>query len=162
VGKKDLGKKAVRPKHIKNRAVKTKHIRDGAVTGDKLSDNAKPAKTAVGTLNELQLLDTTDKIITSVSVEAPAAGVVTVFASWYFTGNTTMTTRVYCSITPGTTVDFEQNTTAKPEPIEPIPASAHRSFPVSAGSHTYNLVCFSDTTAYVQKAAISGIYTPGG
>jgi hypothetical protein len=78
VGKKDLGKKAVRGKHIKPGQITSAHIGKGAVAPAALSDAAKPSGAdASETVVDTDLSPAaTDIVLQSVTLTAPGPGMV--------------------------------------------------------------------------------------
>ena len=83
VGKKDLGKKAVRKKHIKKNAIRGKHIRSNAIGGAKLGADAKPAAASgVSSSSSVALTSNTPATILADTIALKTAGALHVTASW--------------------------------------------------------------------------------
>jgi len=175
VGKKDLGKKSVRKKAIDRNAVARKHIRANAVNSGKIangtvapSDLAATAKPSGGNYSggdQDALLTSTAQTVRSVTVTAPADGLVVVNASGYVAASTTaVATIVRCSLTTGTGLDFNNLIFIKIDAsvLEESDAfAATRGFPVSAGATTFNLVCDEFAgNAGLYDSQMTAIYVP--
>jgi len=111
--------------------------------------------------NQVVTLDSIDAIIRSVTINAPTDGVVIVNASGYFQAASEKPS-CRCSITIGTTIDTDSLTVSGDiSDTQRGPFAGTRGFNVSAGSHTYNLVCdlFSGS-ANIRNTHLTAMYFP--
>ena len=162
VGKKDLGKQAVRGKHIKENAVASTHILDGGVAPADLAATAKPAG-GDGTAGDQSIaLTSTAQVVRSVVVAAPVAGFAVVTA----TGSTVAVGSglAACSLSLDTAVDPAHQIVAGHTGAalnSYIPFALTRLFPVPQGNTTVRLVCReSSGTSVVEDSAMSAIFVP--
>jgi hypothetical protein len=175
VGKKDLGKKAVKSKHIKNGQVKTKDLRDGAATTDKIGDSAvttdKIGNAAVTTDKIGNGAITLEKIDPAVPLGGAESGaefvggeqaVVLTAADTVFrtvdisapglgvaivnaSGYFSGDGTARCSITTGTSLDFTHLIIADTLNANYMAFAGTRGFDVPVGTTTFNLVCDAAT-----------------
>jgi hypothetical protein len=175
VGKKDIGKKAVKSRHIKNGSVKGKDLKDatvetsklsdGAVTADKLATGAKPTGYAETNRDgEQPPLSTTASAVVSVSLNAPTDGYayVTGEGLFHFLG---AANAAACNVTPGTTHSFDiggggSGNNASENAY--MGYSGTRVYPVVAGANTFNLVCLTMNAEDVTmiNPRISALFVP--
>ncbi|MBN1580409.1 MAG: hypothetical protein JXA89_06875 [Anaerolineae bacterium] len=113
-------------------------------------------------------LTTTDKIVRSVVIDAPAPGIVIVNASGFADFNGSDLDAISCSITPETTVDtnyqmLSSDFGATSSTSQLAPFALTRGFDVSSGTYTYNLVCKLGTASSLVEAQdtnINAIFIP--
>ena len=179
VGDKDIGKKAVKPKHLKPKAIKSKHIRDnaiqsqhiapdavdstrikdGTVEADDLAASAKP--TGVDWADGDQDLDLVPggTAVRTVVVSAPTAGYVTVMAAWHFYGSNPGI--AICSLNTEIATDTAHAIIGERTTSDYLPGAAVRTFEVEAGENTFHLVCSVGAgEATVRDSSMSAIFTP--
>jgi hypothetical protein len=184
VGKKDLGKKAVRPKHIKKRAIKSKHIRDsavqtkamkdgavetrkisnGAVTAEKLADTAKPTGVDFALGATSTALTTSTQSIVSTTLTAPVAGYAVVMAQWQFWTQAD-TAQGFCSV--DTVPDHNAQPAVRTQADDMLglihydAASLTWAFPIPAGDTTFYLNCVrTGASMFVANPAITAMFVP--
>jgi hypothetical protein len=165
VGKKDLGKKAVRSKNIKPGAVVNEAIADGAVDAAKLADFAKPAGAAEASdFGGLAIINGIT-VVVSVSIDAPADGFAFVAASGVvkFEDGVGGEEVGICAVTDGLALD-EDNAVATTVPDDTFGAiSQTRVFPATKGTNTYRLICDTDAAAdtlAIVNPAINALFVP--
>jgi hypothetical protein len=149
VGKKDLGKKAVRAKNIKRGSVRADHIKPGSLNADHiglsqisekhLSDAAKPAGVAAvenGSVSQIVGED----IIETVTLSAPGRGTIVVTGSLSI--SLASNSSVQCAITPESKIGTQFAGASSGLASQSIPISTTRAFPVTAaGDTSINLIC---------------------
>ena len=111
--------------------------------------------------NQSITLNLIDAIMRSVTINAPTDGVVIVNASGYFNASSEKPA-CRCSITTGSLIDT--NNLLVSDDISNSqrgPFAGTRGFNVTAGSHTYNLVCdlFSGS-AVIRDTQLTAMYFP--
>ena len=133
VGKKDLGKNAVRSKNIKKKSVKPSH----------LTGAAKPTGVDFATSDTLLPLTDNSASLISTTITAPGPGFVVAMASWYFyTGANTIQGRCYLATAPGTEDGPAQIANSEDGTGTYLnPAALIRTIAVSAGNTTVHLNC---------------------
>jgi hypothetical protein len=164
VGKKELGKKAVRSKNIKPNAIRSDKIANGSVAPEDLAVTAKPSGGNYSGGNQNMSLTVAPTIVRSVTVNAPANGLVIVNASGYVYTDDAVTTIARCSLTTGTELEADYFIFMKMEgnvSEESDAFGATRGFPVTAGPTTFNLVCdeFSGD-GVIADTQMTAIYVP--
>jgi hypothetical protein len=110
VGKKDIGRKAVRSKHLKRNAIDSLHIKDGSVEAADLSAEAQPAGVAYtgDTPNSVALTGALESVL-STTIDAPGPGHVVVSAHWTFYTNDDFTSAgCYLATEPGIADGLDQ------------------------------------------------------
>ena len=124
---------------IANGAVTSAKVLNDSLTAADIKDEAG-ADFAGGDQNAA--LSDTPAVMRSVTITAPAAGVVIVNASGYFNFQSTSGTG-RCSITTSVFVDFNAVATANggPGDDQRVPFGTTRGFEVDAGTTAFNLVC---------------------
>ncbi len=160
VGKKDLGKKAVRKKHLKNNAVTGKKIKNGTVGAADLAAAAKPTG-ADSAFGDQAIAIPTDTTVRSVTITAPTAGLVLAMASGTY--SIAASTGATCSITLGQTLDTTHGVTGSTSTLESVSFAANRLFEVPAGDSTINLVCartFGSDGAAVVNSVLTAAFIP--
>jgi len=182
VGAKDIGKKAVRGRHLAPGSVKEFAIKDGAVTGNKISDgtiksshlkdgdidaedlaeSAQPAGADNSSGDQSVPLDGSADVIRSVAVTAPGPGVIVAVASGNF--SLQATSGGTCSISDDTAIDLNygiQGFNSNAQPMV-LPFGGTRLFEVaSAGETTLNLVCYEPSgSATIIDTSLSAIFVP--
>ena len=158
---------AVARAKIRNNAVDGSKIQNGTVAGADLAPSAKPAGVdfVTAATSSSVALATADAIIASVTITAPAAGVVIVNANGWFNLKNSVSNHARCSVTTG---GFVQTATAIrarfPTFISDlfVPMARTRVFPLAGpGSVTYNLVCDKVVgNIDINDATMSAIYVP--
>jgi hypothetical protein len=144
-----------------NNAVSSTNIVDASITTADLA--APPQAILIG--GELTVTLTPDpQVVRTIVLNAPSAGLVLVNASGFFEFDSTTIDRVGCSISTTTTVEHTFATyvyEAAANSLAVAPLATTRGFAVSAGSHTYNLVCYKEAgNATVRRASVTGIFIP--
>ncbi len=160
VGKKDLGKKAVRKKHLKKNTVTGQKIKNGTIGAADLAAGAKPtgADSAFGA-QAVSIATTT--IVRSVTISAPTAGLVLAVASGTY--SIAASTGATCSITLGQTLDTTHGVTGTTSTIASVSFAANRLLEVPAGDATINLVCartFGVNGAAVVNSVLTAAFIP--
>jgi hypothetical protein len=160
VGKKDLGKKAVRQKHIKNNAVTGKKIKNGTIGPADLAAAAKPTG-ADSAFGDQAVAIPTDTTVRSVTITAPTAGLVLAVASGTY--SIAASTGATCSITLGQTLDTTHGVAGTTSTIASVSFAANRLLEVPAGDATINLVCartFGSGGAAVVNSVLTAAFIP--
>jgi hypothetical protein len=172
VGKKDIGKKAVRPKHIKKNAIKSKHIRDGAVqteamqdgavTAAKLADSAKPTGGDHAESTDVYALAPPYQAVVTTAVTAPGPGFIIAIANWTYTatsgnvfGNCYLATAPEISDGPGAPANSPLGAM-----VYYNGASISRMFEVPAGVTTLYLNCYGQATMSVTQPQLTAFFVP--
>jgi hypothetical protein len=156
VGKKDIGKKAVRTRNLKKNAVKAKSLADGAVTSEKITDSAvTAAKIADGAVTPDHLgdgakpagvasavepgpIELTGSLETAFSIDVEAPGPGSIFATADFYAETAAAIWG-CNLVSGDEAGLNLIYGKGPGPV---PTSLTRTIPVAAaGTVTLNLIC---------------------
>jgi hypothetical protein len=120
-------------------AVNTTHIVNGTITN---ADLAAPTRAAASSANNVSLA-TTDSVVTSVAIAAPAAGLVLANVSASVTGSPAGTNRrINCALTTGTTLPAIAETLFLDYTTIQTVLGATNAFPVAGpGTITINFVC---------------------
>jgi len=142
-------------------------VRANAFVGDGSALTGIPQPIAVFSGGDQRVsLTGTDTVVRSVSLSAPSAGVVIVTASGYAWFQGTGHDSLRCSITTGTSLDFSYlihtNDHGSTLTInDPAQFASTRGYNVSAGSHTYRLVCDAPLgTLAVDDTNINALFIP--
>ena len=172
VGKKDIGKKAVTSKHIKDGSIAAVDLQDGAVgsaqlhndavTSAKIQNNsvgpddlAAAAKPSGVEFEESTLSYAIPDVVTtvrSISIDAPVDGYVLAMANWfYYSGSASAYAACFLTTeengATGPHIDGNSGTNTNYR----APASMARTFPVQAGVTTFYLSCY-DGGSFMQLA----------
>lgn len=146
---------------IANNAVTGANIVNGSITSVDILDGPRAAF-AGG--NQLDIaLTAVDTVVRSVTLVAPAQGRVIVNASGYFhfTNNAT-SDGGRCEITTATVISFNQLILTSEVAVDSLDFAAFagtRGFDVTAGSHTFNLVCDASAgTAAVADTNMTALF----
>ena len=145
VGKADIGKRAVNPARLANSA-KPAGLDEGALNGDSVA------------------LSTTEKVVVSVTLKAPARGFAHVTGQGMFAFKGTAN-EAACSVSPDTAYDFA---TAVSHSGDNAPENAYASFSrtrvvqVGKGANTFHLVCLMENAQSVNvlNPSILAVYVP--
>lgn len=157
-------RKCVGPTDIGANAVTTKHIKNGTIKPADLSNAAKPAAGNLVGGDQHFTLTTSESIVRSITISAPAPGFVIVNASGYAITSTAAAAVVRCEITPGTTKTGEHLIYMSIPSAAPYTSDAFgatRGFPVDAGDFTVNLVCDKYTgDVAIEDSHMTAIFVP--
>jgi hypothetical protein len=120
-------------------AVNTTHIVNGTITN---ADLAAPTRAAASSANNVALAATA-AVVTSVTIAAPAAGLVLAHVSASVAGSPAGTNRrINCALTTGTTLPGTADTLFLDYTVIQTVLGATNAFPVAApGNITINFVC---------------------
>ncbi len=162
VGKKDLGKKAVTSKAIRNETVTSGDIRNNTIAPIDLAPAAKPS--GVDWVDGDQNIGLTgvDTVIRTLIVSAPAPGYVTVLASWVFGGTPTTYLIALCGISQTTSINPNHAVVAEWEAeVSYVPGSAVRTFEVGSGNTTFHLNCRSASgSPAIGDSSMTALFVP--
>jgi hypothetical protein len=161
VGKKDLGKKAVKSKHIRKNQITGAHIKDGRVAAQDLGDDAKPAGIdSVETAGGFGLSGPAE-IIDSVVVSAPGPG--TILATGGLTASLDPSSGFYCEVTTGSVTGTQSAKASVAGSSQTLPISNTRAIPVAAaGNVTVNFVCdLFAGSVNVSAINLTALFVPG-
>jgi hypothetical protein len=158
VGKKDVGRNAVRGKAIRKNAVTSEKVKDGSIAATDLAEGAKPAGAVEGPVVTDVFLQATDAVINEVTIEAPTAGYVLAAANWFFYGSNSSAT---CGLSKGVAQETGHSMATGWEGTGGYTGSAIRFFEVSAGSNTINLVCRETAgNVLIQNTKATALFVP--
>lgn len=150
--------------HLANNAVTGANIVDASITSADISDGVRVAF-AGGSGIQVIDLETSHKIIRSVTLNAPVAGKVIVNASGFFQFlSVGAIDGAQCEITTATTINAEHSMWAREASnaaMYNLPFSMTRGFDVPAGNTTFNLVCneqFGSVELF--SSFMTAIYSP--
>ena len=190
VGAKDLGKKAVKTKKIRDGAVTSAKIQDGAVTSAKIQNGAvtsakiqngavmpadlhstaKPSGAAFSELNDSITLYNSPTILRQVVINAPSSGIVIANASAnaYFTQSIGPQV-IYCTISmnPNSPINADDISTAQTGDYDAnadIPLALVRAFKVEKGINKIYFLCreiSSNYYVYIYDPVLVAFYVPG-
>ena len=168
VGKKDLGKKAVRSKSIKPKAIRATHLADGTVLPQHLSSDAVlpqhlSAAAKPGGVDYLEgdltsVLSATSASVISVEITVPAAGFVTVLANWYMLASGT-DGYANCGLDPAEGVIERPKTVATIVKDAFASGATMRTFSVSGGTTRFHLNCSGSSTLLFEPV-ITAMFFP--
>lgn len=164
VGKKDIGRKAVRSKHLKRNAIDSLRIKDGAVEAVDLAAGAKPAGVAFtgDAPNSVALTGVLQSVL-STTVAAPGPGHVVVSAHWTFYTNDDFTSGgCYLATEPGIADGLDQFFYSDDVVNAAyVPAGMSRTIDVPAGQTAIHLNC-SETTGdvSVSNPRMTALFVP--
>ncbi len=139
-------------------------VTGAVISSSQMNDNFTALATQSGIRFSNNTLETaatsTDTVMQALTITAPTAGFLVVNTSGYFSLGATGGAR--CSITTGTTVDFNFLIIAGGGTGQSYMAFAGtRGFAVSAGANTFNLVCNSFAgTPSVGRPVLTAIFSP--
>jgi hypothetical protein len=163
VGKKDIGKKAIRTRNLKKNAVKSKVIKDGSIEPEDLALTAKPTGAAdnePAAFGFMQPLSPTYEDIISTTLTAPTEGYVIAIANWYFYITAAaafpacvVTTESGSSIGPAAIAGSSAATTV-------ATGSQTRMFEVPAGATTFYLNCSGPASTGIVDPHITAMFVP--
>lgn len=139
--------------------------KDTLVEPDDLADTAKPSgadyENTVAVVGPPAPVPSADTVMASATITAPASGIVVVYASGYFFNASDATGR--CAITTEDTINPDEHLIVGEVDADSSYDSfgAVRTFEVTAGEQTFNLVCESTIdTITVRYPNIAAVYVP--
>ncbi len=164
VGGGDIGKKAIRSKHIKPNAVDSAAIKDGSVSPADLAANAKPSGAAHAEEAGLDVdLGAALDDIVSITLNAPSSGFAFVIANWTWnTFTASSSASCYLEDTPDTGgLKYAYSEADVGDSTHYSGGSITQLFPVAAGANTFYLNCKKNGgNMAVSQPQISALFVP--